>query len=291
MAVLEPYKHGYYLWKYIPSLPVAVIFCIIFLLTAFAYAYKIWKTRAWFCIPMAIGGYMQFLGYALRAAAHNRTGKLMPFVGSQNNILLAPVLFAASIYMTLGRIIINVNGEKFSIIRPSRLTKVFVTGDILALSIQGSGAGLMVVSEYAKIAQGIVVAGLVFHIVVFGVFWTTAWTFHSRIKKDPCFHDIDIEIKWEQTLRMLYATSGLIMGRSVFRIIEFIMGNDGYLLSTEWPLYIFDSIPMLAVMWIFWYWFPSSVGKNIKGRWISALSSNNLVSQTENLELRHIAKA
>ncbi|KAF4853621.1 Protein RTM1 [Colletotrichum siamense] len=289
MAVLEPFRGNYYLWKYLPSVPAAVIFCIIFLTTTFAYMWKIWKTRAWFCIPMAIGGYMEFLGYVFRAVAHNKTGKLMPFVASQNNILLAPVLFAASIYMTLGRVIRIVNGERHSIIRPSRLTKVFVAGDVLALAIQGSAAGLMVVSEYAKIAQGIVVAGLVFHICVFGVFWTTAWTFHSRMKKDPGYYEIGPDVKWEQALRMLYGASGLIMARSVFRIIEFVMGNDGYLLSNEWPLYIFDSIPMFAVMGTFWYWFPSSVGR--KGDWVPTSSANDLVSGMESVELRNSVKA
>ncbi|KAH0443643.1 RTM1 protein [Colletotrichum camelliae] len=289
MAVLEPFRGNYYLWKYLPSVPAAVIFCIIFLTTTFAYIWKIWKTRAWFCIPMAVGGYMEFLGYVFRAVAHNKTGKLMPFVASQNNILLAPVLFAASIYMTLGRVIRIVNGERHSIIRPSRLTKVFVAGDILALAIQGSAAGLMVVSEYAKIAQGIIVAGLVFHICVFGVFWTTAWTFHSRMKKDPAYHEIGPDVKWEQALRMLYGASGLIMARSVFRIIEFAMGNDGYLLSNEWPLYIFDSIPMFAVMGTFWYWFPSSVGR--KGDWVPTSSANDLVSGMESVELRNSVKA
>ncbi|KAJ0281107.1 hypothetical protein COL940_005900 [Colletotrichum noveboracense] len=288
MAVLEPFRGNYYLWKYLPSVPAAVIFCIVFLTTTFAYVWKIWKTRAWFCIPMAIGGYMEFLGYVFRAVAHNKTGKLMPFVASQNNILLAPVLFAASIYMTLGRVIRIVNGERHSIIRPSRLTKVFVAGDVLALAIQGSAAGLMVVSEYAKIAQGIVVAGLVFHICVFGVFWTTAWTFHSRMKKDPGYHEIGPDVKWEQALRMLYGASGLIMARSVFRIIEFVMGNDGYLLSNEWPLYIFDSIPMFAVMGTFWYWFPSSVGR--KGDWVPTSSANDLVSGMESVELRNSVK-
>ncbi|KAJ0353907.1 hypothetical protein COL154_011954 [Colletotrichum chrysophilum] len=284
MAVLEPFRGNYYLWKYLPSVPAAIIF-----LSSTAPPKLRWLARQEKLNanqPSMVT--VEFLGYVFRAVAHNKTGKLMPFVTSQNNILLAPVLFAASIYMTLGRVIRIVNGEQHAIIRPSRLTKVFVAGDVLALAIQGSAAGLMVVSEYAKIAQGIVVAGLVFHICVFGVFWTTAWTFHSRMKKDPGYHEIGPDVKWEQALRMLYGASGLIMARSVFRIIEFVMGNDGYLLSNEWPLYIFDSMPMFAVMGTFWYWFPSSVGR--KGDWVPTSSANDLVSGMESVELRNSVK-
>jgi hypothetical protein len=46
-------------------------------------------------------------------------------------ILLAPILFAASIYMFLSRIITATGSVSYSIIRPTRLTKVFVGGDVL----------------------------------------------------------------------------------------------------------------------------------------------------------------
>lgn len=57
MAGLQPYKHGYYLWKYVPSMAAAVICCMVFFIITGAFIWKIWKTRTWFCIPFAIGGY------------------------------------------------------------------------------------------------------------------------------------------------------------------------------------------------------------------------------------------
>lgn len=39
---------------------------------------------------------------------------------------------------------------------------------------------------------------------------------------------------------MLYATSGLIMLRNIFRVVEYAMGQEAYLLSNEWCVYIFD---------------------------------------------------
>lgn len=183
----------------------------------------------------------------------------MPYAIQNSFILLSPVLFAASIYMTLSRVIRSVGGEKHSLFRPLWMTRIFVTGDILAMSIQSGAAGIMVISDLAKVGQGIVIGGLGFHIVVFGAFFTTAVLFHNRMRRDPVVERIPAELKWEQLLYMLYASSALIMVRSIFRMIEFIMGHDGYLLSTEWPLYVFDSALMFVVMVIFWYWFPSVV--------------------------------
>jgi hypothetical protein len=57
-------------------------------------------------------------------------------------LLLAPALFAASIYMVLGRIIRLTDGEAYSLIRVSRLTKIFVAGDVLSFLVQSTGMHL-----------------------------------------------------------------------------------------------------------------------------------------------------
>ena len=54
-------------------------------------------------------------------------------------ILVAPALFAASIYIILGRIILLVDGERYSLVRLKWLTKIFVAGDVLSFLLQGSG--------------------------------------------------------------------------------------------------------------------------------------------------------
>ena len=72
---------------------------------------------------------------------------LGPYVMQSSLLLIAPALFAASIYMALGRIIVLVHGEKHSIIRVSWLTKIFVTGDVLSFLMQSSGMSSRCLSE------------------------------------------------------------------------------------------------------------------------------------------------
>jgi hypothetical protein len=55
MAVLEPYAGDYYLWHYLPSVPAAVIFTLIFLGCTFGLSWRSWKARVKFCIPFIIG--------------------------------------------------------------------------------------------------------------------------------------------------------------------------------------------------------------------------------------------
>ena len=58
---------------------------------------------------------------------------------------------------------------------------------------------------------------------------------------------------------MLYAVSALIMVRSLFRVVEYTMGYNGYPLTHEWTLYIFDSMLMFAVTVIFYVRYPSKL--------------------------------
>lgn len=121
----------------------------------------------------------------------------------------------------------SVGGDRHSVSRPLWLTRIFVSGDIIAMAIQSGAAGMMVVNNLASIGENIVVVGLAFHIVIFGVFWTTATLFHVRMRRDPAVAYLPEHLKWQQLLSMLYGSSALIMSRSIFRMVEFIVGHDG----------------------------------------------------------------
>ena len=274
MAVLEPFRGGYYLWKYLPSIPAAVVFILLFLGMTGLIFWRMFKTKTWFCMPFAIGGVcksppkeapihhsntcaVEFAGYCARVAAHNSTGRIMPFAVQNVFILLGPALFAVSIYMCLGRIIRSVRGDHLSVVKPRRLTRTFVSGDILSFMVQGGAAGIMVTGMDPKIGEGIVIAGLMVQIIMFGLFAVTAAIFQKRMTHQPTPESTSSSSPWKQSMRMLYVVSSLIMVRSIFRVIEYAMGNDGYLLRHEWTLYIFDSLLMFFVMVVYYLWYPS----------------------------------
>lgn len=56
MPELKPYRGDYYLWRYIPSTPAAGIFTALFALGTAYIAWRMFKSRAWFCTAFVIGG-------------------------------------------------------------------------------------------------------------------------------------------------------------------------------------------------------------------------------------------
>lgn len=204
------------------------------------------------------------MGYSARIYSYWYTDQIGPYVVQSTFILLAPVLYAASIYMVLGRLIRGVHGEPFSLVPAKWLTWLFVLGDLLALNVQGNGAGLTAKQKTKKVGQGLVIAGLFVQLIFFGFFMVVAAVFHMRMRrslaKEPRSSS---NVPWRQGLRMLYICSALIILRSIFRVVEYIMGTDGYPLTHEWTMYVFDAAPMWTVQVVFFIWFPDKLhGQN-----------------------------
>jgi cytochrome bd-type quinol oxidase subunit 2 len=148
-----------------------------------------------------------------------------------------------------------VKGEHLSIIRLTRITKTFVWGDFFTLGIQGGAVNLTTKDKTAKLGENLIVVGLCMQLALLGFFFMTAAVFHKRLRKQPTIESSTTSV-WKSTLYMIYAVSALIFFRSVFRVIEFLQGTDGYSLRNEWTLYVFDAAPMFVVTVVYFWWYP-----------------------------------
>jgi hypothetical protein len=188
-----------------------------------------------------------------RISSHNDPEGLGAFIVQAILILVAPALFAASIYMILGRIIRCLDATHLSIVRVGWMTKVFVLGDVLSFLMQSGGGGIQAAGslDMFNLGEKIIVGGLIAQISIFGFFVATSAIFHRRISRRPTASSRRNIIPWRKDLLVLYTVSALILVRSVFRVVEYLQGNGGYLISHEIFLYIFDAVLMAAVMLIF----------------------------------------
>ncbi|PYH78744.1 RTA1 like protein [Aspergillus uvarum CBS 121591] len=259
LAARSTFRYFYYN----PSLAAAVIFIICFLFTSIWHTYQLFRTRTWFFIPFLVGGYFEFIGYCARAVSAEQSPNwtMGPFLVNSLMPLVAPALFAASIYMELGRLVVVLHAEQYSLIRPKWMTKIFVLGDVLSFLLQSGGAGMMAGKTQSSFKTGsnIIVVGLVVQIVFFGFFIVTTGFFHLRMTKQPTTYSLSSGINWKKLVWTLYAASVLILVRSVYRLVEYIEGFGGYLLSHEAYLYVFDALLMFAVMLIFHFVHPSEL--------------------------------
>ncbi|KAJ5278890.1 hypothetical protein N7478_004262 [Penicillium angulare] len=249
-------------YYYNPSTAAAVIFLVLFGISAVLHTYQLFRTRTWLMIPFLLGAYMETIGYIGRLLSAQQAPDFTkgPYIIQSLLILIAPAFLAASIYMLLGRIIRMIEAEKYALIRVSWMTKIFVAGDVLSFLMQASGAGLMVSSSSGpSLGEKVIIGGLFVQIIFFGFFTISAVIFQTRVSRSPTGRSAELQKVWTSHMATLYTTSILILVRSVVRVVEYIQGYDGFLMKHEVFIYVFDALPMLIAVVAMQYDHPSEI--------------------------------
>lgn len=144
------------------------------------------------------------------------------------------------------------------------------------------------------LGEKIIIVGLFAQIAFFGFFIVVAVSFHLRFARQQRALSSRTAI-WKSHMHTLYAGSVIIMIRSIFRVTEYIMGNDGFLLRHEYFLYIFDATLMFLVMLLFLWMHPSelTIAQSIEGSACNIeISSNDEFQQSRSSRrFRYLPKA
>ncbi|KAK7747360.1 hypothetical protein SLS53_001614 [Cytospora paraplurivora] len=216
--------------------------------------------------PGIIEKYFEAIGYSSYIAAHDNTDKLPPYIVQSIFILVAPPLCSATIYMILGRLITRLpSGTTQSLIRPSWLTKGFILGDVQCIIIQACGGGLIASKKQATMGKITIVSGLIMQISTFVMFLVAAVVFQLRYGRLLSSTRLRAGMPWRKVLWMLYTVSALVMVRSLFRTAEYIQGREGYSMTHQWTLFVFDSSLMfLATVAFFVMYNPRDMTRTVE---------------------------
>ncbi|KAK3290354.1 RTA1 like protein-domain-containing protein [Chaetomium fimeti] len=261
------------LYRYELSLPAAIATAVVFLILTLLHIWRIYRHRSFYFTAFTVGGCFQVIGYCGRIWSHFDDTAIGGFVIQAILILIAPALYAASIYMILGRLIRALHAESTSIIPVKWMTKIFVVGDVLSFVLQAGGGGIQAAGtlEFYDIGEKIIIVGLFIQIFIFGFFLVTTVVFHSRFRQSNRTVGQHPLIPWKRHLTVLYVASSIIMVRSIFRVVEYLQGNGGYLISHEVFLYVFDAVLMAAVMAIFCIFYVDDLETSDSGKRGSAI--------------------
>ncbi|KZL81673.1 rta1 domain protein [Colletotrichum incanum] len=216
--------------------------------------YKCWKLTGWGVAGAAVYC-AAFIARAFGAADYK---DLTTYVVHFNFVYAAPPLFELLNYGVLARVAYYL--PYHCPIHPGRLKTTFTA---LATVIEALGGyGAYYVSKRSEpeseqaIGRGCLAASLFLQVAVLLVFVALAAVFHSRARRarTPRGSAGPNAILWT-----LYASSLLILARTVFRLVEFFglaafkPGEAGFdpssvaaVVRFEWPFYVFEASFMLC---------------------------------------------
>lgn len=191
--------------------------------------------------------------------------------------------------MVLGRTVTYLHAEPLSLVRVKWMTKIFVAGDVFSFLMQSAGGGMMALKDTKTRETGsnIVIGGLVIQLLFFGFFVVTAAIFHFRVSRQPTSkskseRDMTRTQGWKQrnwftVLLALYVVSILILVRCIFRLVEYREGFNGYLMTHEVYMYIFDALLMFIAMIVMNVYHPAVIlGDGKTGRALHSADSEEV---------------
>lgn len=263
---------------YDPSEPVAVIGAILVLLISALSVYQFIRHKSWFFWAAIIGVLMSSLGFICRLISAYDEHKNVPFLVSWLMILLAPSFLAAACYTAFSRVVwfsCPTYALDFKTLWcfPRWITPAFVSFDLFSFVIQLIGASQIsreydqdddpsrsIESSERKALPGriILIVGLIMQMLCFLSFSIISMRYFYISRNWRAFDLGDMKL-WRKLSYTINLSSIIIALRATYRTME-IPHDKGYglryLQSHEWCFWIFDALPIFAVLVVFAVWHP-----------------------------------
>ncbi len=202
---------------------------------------------------------MEIIGYIFRALASKENPySVAYFVGQYFCIVVAPVFYSAAIY-TLITAMINRVGREYAPLPPKVILWTFIACDIIATTIQITGAGL-IGSAYSNgndpnTPNNILLAGLAFQVFSFAAFILCLILFLVRSRKAT-------SRAFKIFSAAVFAATLAVYLRTCVRLAETAEGLLEFLSTHEVIFGCLEFVPILIAVYLFIYWHP--------GRWLGS---------------------
>ncbi|KAF9790457.1 RTA1-domain-containing protein [Thelephora terrestris] len=249
-------------YGYIPSLAATVIFTVLFFFSTIIHLGQSIRYKMWFLLLTAVAaGNFEVTGWAARTYSHFHPDKLMPYLIQTVSTINAPTPLVAAYFIILAEIIRRL-GPCYSRLRPKMYSIVFLTADIVALTVQGVGGAIAATAagnnKDPTMGGRIMLGGIVFQMIAITGYMILAIEFIFRYLNDKPFQRPDnepptgnyyLDKKMKTMLLGTSFSSLAIYVRSVYRTIELTDGWNGRIITTEIYFNTMDGAMIVLAMY------------------------------------------
>ncbi|EHK19379.1 uncharacterized protein TRIVIDRAFT_24959, partial [Trichoderma virens Gv29-8] len=247
-------------YDYRPNQIAGYLFMALFGLASLAHLVYIVRFKAWMFIPFIIGGMSETFGYYGRALSYHHPARLGPWIQQNLLILVAAPLLTATIYISLGKVINALQANSQSLISPRWMTKIYILIDLVCLLSQLAGTVMPASGDtrVIELSRKVIFGGLLVQLAALLLFCYMTWYTSREIScAEAKIFAADAGVHWKNHFRTILLAASLVLIRSLVRAIEYGQGEDGFIISHELFIYLFDAAPMWFIMFAFLLVHPS----------------------------------
>ncbi|KAI0347275.1 RTA1-like protein [Trametopsis cervina] len=251
--------------RYIASNSLSAVGVALTLAIALAQTFLSIKYKTKYMLAMTIAAYTYAVGIAIRFGLAKQPDSSGLYIAFYLFATLSPCGFIAAEYVLLGRLARSLDGDAHLLIRPQKVTLIFVSSDITTFLIQAVGGSITSAAhdDVKKNQAGtrIFLAGLAIQLVSFAFFTLLYLRFLYRVHKyEPQVWMRDAHKSWFRDWRSLAAALVVscigVLVRSVYRTIELAQGFNGFLSRHEVYFYTLDFVPLIVALVVYIPFWP-----------------------------------
>ncbi|KAM0334017.1 hypothetical protein ACHAQA_001037 [Verticillium albo-atrum] len=276
-------------YHYLPSQEAGWTFVVLFGLAVVVHIFLLFKFRAWHFLPLVLGSIGmeisehldpamltsvpgEAFGYYGRVMAHQRPNVAGPFIIQNLLILGMAPLIAATVYMSLGRLIKALDLREHMPISPKLTTAFYIIVDIGCFISQVFGSIMPASGDPEGITMGrnLIIGGLIAQLVALTLFTFSNFHAHHRARRLAMANfETPIALNGSRYFKINYAATLAMLIRALVRGIEYLQGPDGFVMTHEVFLYVFDAAPMVFILVLYVFVHPGRLvrdaGKTKRG--------------------------
>lgn len=232
-----------------------------------------------YTIALFVASFCFTLGFTLRAVSsqHGHESNSALYTASLLFIIFGPVFVCASMYLLLTHLIDFCLPfgpmQQFLGLNPGHLSKILILSDVFGFLFQCIGGAVMSGSPGSTNDTGtnVLLFGLTIQLATFTFFLGLLFLFGRRVhgggengendEKEPMSpNGSAVPANWHhkkafgmnplvaEVVRSMWIAGLLMEIRSIYRLVEFATGSDGYFSQHEWTFWIFEAVTMWFVL-------------------------------------------
>lgn len=176
-------------------------------------------------------------------------------------MFLAPLWYTGAIYDFFNGLMYGSGYSNLSFSDRVRQNIYLGVSNLGSFSLHCCGLGILYFGKEPlnTLGQGFMFAGLVIQIAALLIFLLCVAVFNYRIIHRGLLERTNPHVRLIPMTIMVYTFTCYMLVRNVFRLFEMFDGVNGYLVSHEWTLYVFDISVVAIIMLSTFGWYKEDL--------------------------------
>ncbi|RFN50746.1 hypothetical protein FIE12Z_4984 [Fusarium flagelliforme] len=247
--------------RYEPNRYLAICCLVFFVVMTLCHYWRRRQIGHSFGCVMYQGGLLEIAAFTARLISIENPDDEVSYIIQRALMLLAPLWYTAAMYEFFNGLMYGSGYSNLSLSYHVRQTAYLVFSNYVCFSFHCCGLGILYFSTgpFRILGEGFVFSGLIIQIAALLISLLCIAVFNYRIIHRGLLGRTNPHVRLIPMTIMVYTFTCYMLVRNVFRFLEMFDGVDGYLVSHEWTMYVFDISVMAVIMISTFGWYKEDL--------------------------------